>query len=536
MAFEDDMIDAGYSDEQEYLDSLVDDFEKSYSNKNDMAFQYDNEYYDSDFYEERKKENLKRESEKEWISEWKLENPNIAIIWEAYFRTCVESADFSDYSRPNEYNILKIWLQKRNRFEIERAKDEWALNLHKLFSLYKNELYNYYFPEDIDYVNMEIISQQAQELYSIKNGEPLLWKHVLSHYEIAPKLTENIIEEAFWNEVYNDELVYDFWIDNNVEQFDLYTKRWIADSDYFVYGEWQKNNKIEEYEWKKEYEDLWHKVKQNFMTREKNKCIISKIEANNNNIPEEEEDDFLDEEFSCFATGETYRICNPFLPDLEVKEEHLFDGSKLRPEQRNSIEEAIYSLDMNTLEIESTNYADKVLTQMWLYINRNKWAIKGLKERHEDLLRYGYKYSDSFLNWWKEKYNRQWNEFKQTTAIKFKNDFEIVMKFRLWASDGHKEDFIALSDKFLRFWKKTLALIYGQDVLEQLKSYFYNLINHPAKFWGEDIDYINLCVEEEYVEIWQKEMRDEILWKVLYNKEYREHYFIEYIYKSLKIQ
>ena len=27
MAFEDDMIEAGYSDEQEYLDSLIDDFE-----------------------------------------------------------------------------------------------------------------------------------------------------------------------------------------------------------------------------------------------------------------------------------------------------------------------------------------------------------------------------------------------------------------------------------------------------------------------------------------------------------------------------
>ena len=30
MAFEDDMIEAGYSDEQEYLDSLIDDFEDNY--------------------------------------------------------------------------------------------------------------------------------------------------------------------------------------------------------------------------------------------------------------------------------------------------------------------------------------------------------------------------------------------------------------------------------------------------------------------------------------------------------------------------
>ena len=30
MAFEDDMIEAGYSDEQDYLDSLIDDFEENY--------------------------------------------------------------------------------------------------------------------------------------------------------------------------------------------------------------------------------------------------------------------------------------------------------------------------------------------------------------------------------------------------------------------------------------------------------------------------------------------------------------------------
>mgnify|MGYP007092190658 CR=1 FL=1 len=44
MAFEDDMIEAGYSDEQEYLDSLIDDFEDNYRRQQDCELEYDDDY------------------------------------------------------------------------------------------------------------------------------------------------------------------------------------------------------------------------------------------------------------------------------------------------------------------------------------------------------------------------------------------------------------------------------------------------------------------------------------------------------------
>jgi len=49
MAFEDDMIEAGYSDEQEYLDSLIDDFEDNYRRQQDRELEYDDDY-DSYYY------------------------------------------------------------------------------------------------------------------------------------------------------------------------------------------------------------------------------------------------------------------------------------------------------------------------------------------------------------------------------------------------------------------------------------------------------------------------------------------------------
>ena len=38
------MIEAGYSDEQEYLDSLIDDFEDNYRRQQDCELEYDDDY------------------------------------------------------------------------------------------------------------------------------------------------------------------------------------------------------------------------------------------------------------------------------------------------------------------------------------------------------------------------------------------------------------------------------------------------------------------------------------------------------------
>ena len=108
------------------------------------------------------------------------------------------------------------------------------------------------------------------------------------------------------------------------------------------------------------------------------------------------------------------------------------------------------------------------------------------------------------------------------------------MKFRFWVLDGNQKEFIALGDKYLSYWKKTLTLMYGQDIHEQLCHYFYDEIGHSTDFWGEDIDYIKKCAStNQDVEIWQKELQDKLIWDTIYNKNYQEHYDIEYMYTSL---
>ena len=171
MAFEDDMIEAGYSDEQDYLDSLIDDVEESYRRQRDRDlecsadFEYDD--YDEDEERERKEKREKRELEKQWVEKWKNKNPDLSIIWDAEYQSRSYCASLSDYSI-NEYYQLKKWLNEREIFEVERNSICWKTNIQKLFALYKKELFDFYFPSDMKLINMALISQQVQELSSIK--------------------------------------------------------------------------------------------------------------------------------------------------------------------------------------------------------------------------------------------------------------------------------------------------------------------------------------------------------------------------------
>lgn len=537
MAFEDDMIEAGYSDEQEYLDGLLDDFEEKYTRQRGREMEYPEDFdfsYDEKKEHERIEKLHKRESEKQWVEDWKESHPDLAIIWEARYNTLSYYADIANLDNRrfmglNEHNELKKWLKERQHFESERQKEEWKEYLKELFMLYKNELFNFYFPEDDQQINMSLISQQASELSSIISNEPLLWESICSNYVVAPKLFDNIEKEAFWEEVYKRDMDYEYWKDNNPEQYDQIAKQWIADSAVYVYGEWMTKHETEALKWKNANHELIDKYKRNYEIRERNKLIDSIVNKHESKSSKRHSffgdlDSFWEEE--CFV-GE---ISNPFLPDLENTEEVPCDISDLSKEQQDSIA----SLDMSNISKDSSKYADKVLNQLWLYVNRDEWEMDEVKKRHDYLFRFWKKYSKDLLLWWKNKYPTKWNDFLKTAFPIFKNNFESVMKFRLWALDDHKDEFIELGDKYLPYWKKTIKLMYGQDIHKQICSYFYKEIGHSTDFWGEDVAYIKKHTStSEGVEIWQKELRDKVLWDIIYNEDYQEHYLIESIFTSL---
>lgn len=550
MAFEDDMIEAGYSDEQEYLDSLIDDFEDNYRRQQDRELEYDDDfdsYYDEEEEWERREKRQKQEAEKQWVKDWKGKNPDLAIIWQAYFskisdleRIC--NMDNRHFHGLNECKKLKEWLLKRERFESERKKEDWLANLQILFSMYKNELFKCYFPVAEEQINMAFVSLQARELQSIEFYEPSLWETVCSCYAVDPKLFEGIEEKAFWEEVYNCEMDYDYWKDNNIEKYNQFAKQWIAESasywnfSFCVYGEWMKKHETEGIEWKQKNHDLWDIYKRNYEIRKTNEYIESKIREYKDKYENRRRIRYDRDSFEDF-----FDLCEnkskPFLPDLECTEVIPYDISSLDEELRKIIQDSLCSLDMSKMSIDSSNYADKVMTQLWIYTNRDEWEIDAVKKEHKDLFRHDNKYSQELLMWWKEKFPTQWSNFVKTVVPIFKNNFEIVMKFRLWALDGHKEEFFSIADKYLLYWRKTLQFIYGRDVYEQLSHNLYNTSSSIDYFFiGEDVDFIKICTyskQDSEIEIWKRELRDKVIWKVLFDDGYKEHYFIDSMYTSL---
>ena len=545
MAFEDDMIEAGYSDEQEYLDSLINEFEENHKRQLERELEYtdDSEYDDCEEEESvRKEKRKKRDLEKQWVEEWKRNNPDLSIIWNAAYNSSCYCASLCDYGI-NEYYQLKSWLNNRENFDKERNSIEWKNKYSKLLALYKNELFNFYFPDDVELINMGIVTQQVQELSTLKLHEPSLWDFVSSNYKVAPQLLDSIEEEAFWNEVYHRELDYEFWKDHNIEQYNQFAKQWIADSAIYVYGDWLKKHEKEETEWKNMNHDLWNKYKLNYEIRKQNEFIESIINGCKNKKTLEEEDSFLEEDMVCiegygYTDGKNVKQ-TLLLPDLNTNVEILYNIDSLNIEMRQFIKESLSSIDKEVIAKESAKYADKALSQLWIYQNRDDWEIDAVKKYHDYLFKYEKKYSIKLLNWWKKKYPIAWHEFQKNIAPIFQRKFEIYVKFRLWAFDGHKDDFIALGDKYFPYWKKTLRFIYGQDIHEQLCRYFYSQIGHSSDFWGEDVDYIKNCTSSNHeIEIWQKELQDKVIWKFFYEEKdtdsvFLQHLSLELMYTSL---
>jgi len=559
MAFEDDMIEAGYSDEQEYLDSLIDEYEEDYNRQKEIEARY--EEYDPSYYEEVETEyerrQRQREKEKRCVDEWKKCNPDLAIIWKQYFN-CISYLDSFDDAPPrgrNELEELNKWLNKRKRFEAERHKGDWIDYIPKLITLYQNELFEFYFPKNEKRIDTSIVFQQARELRLLESQEPTLFQYVSSNYVVDPKFFEKIEEETFWEVLYNREMDCEYWKDTNNEQYDLLAKQWIAFDDYSV-REWKREHEAEYIDWKNVNTDLWEKYARNYEIREKNKIIKAEIEEFNKKVNKESshvEDGwaFVDGEYvlvddidldgeGLFDVCESHRNSSlPFLPDEECNSEVPFDTSTLDQEIRDYIEEeCLCSLDLDKLSEESSRYADKVLTQLWVFTNREDWEMDEVKKHHKYLFRYGEKYSKDLLDWWKEKYKTRWNDFVDKEVPISQKNLETVLKFRLWALDGNKEEFFSLGEKYLIYWRKTIKLIYGYDIKEKLRGYFCET-PYSNDFWGEDVDYLrkHYTIEQpstsKIIEIWQKELQDEVIWDVFFNNHYKEHLFVESMYTSL---
>lgn len=535
MAFEDDMIEAGYSDEQGYLDHIMDDFERDFQQQQERELEYDN--YDSSYdeeYEEEHSELMREKEEKKlFVLKWKKENPDSAIIFESYYSRIVAFSKYSEgFSTPDEYSSLIKWLENRSQFEKERKEKEWVLNKEKLFSQYKQELFNYYFPED-EIFNLSIVLQMSHELQFIIDNNSSLWENNISKYVVIPRQLNDIEDYTFWQYVYKRKMLYEFWKDTNAKEYNLFIKKWITNNSVG----WNSLHEGEKKEWIDNHHELFLKYKTNYEIREKNKIIESIIEEyniNGSNLDEVDIDEFDEDDLSYFGSEVIYSE-EPlqFLPDNEEQAVILYDINNLDNDLIEKINIALYSLDKNRLDIESDNYAEKVLTQLWLFTNNDEWCEEIINSDYERSFIYGGNSYDTIFQWWKNKNPDKWLEIRNTKAFEITKGLELLSKFSRWAYDGNKDYFISLADRYLPCWMKTIKLMYGEDIYEQIQNYSRNPTITPDK-WEEDIDYIKKIADSDYeIEVWKKELSDMVVWNFTQNNKYKEHLCIDYVYSSL---
>ena len=524
MAFEEDMIEAGYSDEQEYLDSLIDDYEDNCKFQEDLEFEYSDEEEES----ERQLEiNGKREAERNWLLEWKNNNPDLSIIWKAYFNNISYYKEIANLENRhnmglNEYYELKKWLKEREPFERKRKSKEWTEYSKELSSMYKDELFMFYNMN----INLTIVSQQAHELSLIISNDPLLWEHISLNYRINTKQIDKIEENAFWCEVYNRNMDYEFWRDNNIEKYNDFAKQWVAKNATYVYGDWLNEHRSDVKEWINNNHDIWERFKKCCKVRERNKLIESKIEEFNNlgnkknknnllfSLLDSNEDEYADED----------DIKEVVLYDFENFEIDPIDLRSISKELQQYIEDNISTSDDCKIDEDASRKADELMTQLWVYNNRDNWEMEALKKHNDYLFKITKKHCPELFKWWKEKYPQKWDNFQTSILPSYKRDIEVVLKFQKWALDGNKDAFISLADMYLPYWNKTLKLMYGQDMHEQLCKYFHKELGHATGFWGEDEDYIKRYTTEKHeIEIWKKELLDNVIWEIFYVDHFYEN-------------
>ena len=553
MAFEDDMIDAGYSDEEEYLERLIDDFENDFRRQQEKESNYDESYliYDEDEERERIENRKKIQFENEWVNNWRNNNYELSIIWNTYFRSIsniARNCEYGCYSKPlNEYEELNKWIQEREQFEKERRKEDWTSNLQKIFSLFEDDLFNYYFPEsdenimdsDIEnlindpyfspkfeeHIKVSTISNQYLDLLVLQTKEPLLWEKVCQCYRFNIDFSDEIEFEVFWEEVYNQDMDYDYWKDSYPEQYDSFAERIIASDDYII-RKWAEKYKDEEIVWKQNNQDSWNRFKRNYEIREINERIYLKIEEHNaskynyltNDADSVEFDSRLDDD-DVIETN-YFRNIKIYLPNRERQEAKSYDINQLDEELYKVAQDCISSIDMDEISKKSSKYADKVLRQLWIHAKRDEWEFEAIKKweannSNKPIIEND-KYTINFFEWYKKKYNSKWNEYLETKVPMFKEKFDTVMKFRLWALDGNKSEFILLAQKHLLYWNKALQFMYGELVKKQLYDCFLEERN-SFSLYGDESYHIKRYMSVDLIEIWKREFKDKIIWNFLHS-------------------
>lgn len=517
MSFEDDMIEYGFTDGNDYMDFLMDEADRIYECQqiqNAESEEYErwlNSLTHEDIKEmalEEKREKEEREKlrlaerqdkiEKELILKlWAKENPQKARLWYAHYSgtTGIDNSDFEDFinhlgtvSVESHYDIFwtgynewKTWLEEHESYE------EFKTKAHTEWKHWSSSVYETFFKEALGYIfegvykNKAIILNNYFKKWLINNDS--LWKNVESKYNLSKTKNEYLLQGWIETVNWNDKFIV--WKYLNPDKWKMHKKEWKNQIPLYL---WIKEHKFIWEEWLKEHSVLWNKYYKSHYD------LLWYIYTENAYCDRDIFEDYM----GIVTIDPRNRFCNKNISEEELHLTLITEYKQKIEEDKNKasyIKKNCSECGLNNFFFEFNEYgsdteekpeayANRKLLELWIKEHRNQWnkwkyrTLWNNEYNNEKSFKYVSYETNIYLKVWKELYPQKWNKWKNYVFKQWKHYAQTVDRWYLWILDGNIFTFEQWARKNIGKWKKELAWAMDWD----MQFAFYNLFNTSIDF------------------------------------------------------
>lgn len=538
MSFEDDMIEYGFTDENEFLEYLLDEAEESMNKQDD--WRDDCIDYSADYEEERVRvrekwrEKLQKQREKDLIFRyWAIDNPFEAELWNIY--NCKRRRYLQDCEGYNydEYNLWINWLGERLEYENfkEKSPNRWK----KLVFEINREYIRSAIEDKIGFVGLKFydisgkssvpcIRKTSNDIYEIfkiwKLENQHLWRSIVRRYKRKLKSNEGYLLQA-WSELF-------YWNDRFALWKYKYPKVWKEKKgkNYYVpIHEWKNENLNVWNEWKLKHKALYEK---SYLLYEQLMWYIYVDYQWNGYSSLVNETLFLGFEQFLFPYLKEYGITITsekenegyeqlvsilILKYKEDKEKHSFMMDKCSvsgmhdfyfPKTSQLMDSMLFDLG-EIPDIETPDeYANRKVSELWIKKHKriwNKWRDKYLWNHYiADEVKYLSFCDVDYYKLWKLRNREKWSLWIEKEFLLWKSIAQEIDIFFLWVLDGNE----------VRFSQWALVNIPGwKEAIDEAKDFDLRQAVFEMSFTRD--------FKEDFIKRWESVIEEQIIknvWKV----------------------
>ena len=505
------MIEAGFSDESNYLDYLMDEADLIYERQKEQESNEEDDLLDEDEYralalkkdrrrkeqtEYEKQQNQKRIEYELILKQWAKEHPQKAKIWHAYYTGSSANdhesffedlGDGSKLSSMGYWDWIR-WLEKYEAYEEFKtvAPQEWKKWKSSIYvSDILTQLLGY--NSDKDLSEHTWTKGGTIKMYKILNQwikeNKHIWQTIVSEYNSDIKSDDAYMFQA-WLETF-------YWCDSFTAWVTKYPARWeklqsqwneLSNEEYKIIKQaWLKEHETIWKQWKTKKSDKWNKLKQSHYD-----LLWYVYTENEWNLQQETE---------CNAFF--YSDPRDFIPDnVKIKGDEFIHSyliaqykSKLRnnPQKEQFINKSCFIFEFESQlgmswsgEESPEHYADRILLDLWIKAHRaqwEKWKYKYLCNNFKNTI-YGFSDKDYF-EIWKKLYATKWENWLLKHFETWKHK---AISVNLWVNwiifDGNESIFATWAEGHIQNWEELKSSIMVSD----LRNACYTIFHDSNKF------------------------------------------------------